>query len=364
MQGSRAPIELNTWQQPGDRSVAAAERGVRPLLRTWPRLAGIALLAITAGCREHAEPSEGTQKAAASAGSGAAGKGASPSGSQAGAGGAVRASASAGRGAAGANAATTPPSLPTPDPSAYQCQPAVVDPGKSGGEGSKCCAGRGVCTAGLALSDAAGLPHDSCSAEPDLRCQPLPAADTGADADAGDTTGAVHCRVQFPGAPVGSADYEGRCVTSCFVQSSPIVSRLQQASCLAGEICSPCFNPLTGESTGACERDGDAASEPAPTAFAECGAGFGYCVPMFAAGNASAQLSQLTCDAGELCAPKNKVADPNACFERCVASLGAGACVPAFLSSAFAIFLEQSSCADNEQCAPCVLFNDRTGVCD
>jgi hypothetical protein len=312
----------------------------------------IALLALSAGCRESNDPSDDTPKGGSKGGAGAAGKSV-PTKPRGGAGG----SSSAGAGAAGRG-----DMVPVPNSSDYQCQPVPVDPGKSGGDGAACCAGLGTCTGDLEGAAAAGLPHDSCSAKPDLRCEPLPVAAT--EDDAGSASGRRSCRVVFPGAPAGSPDYEGRCEPSCFVQASPILSRLSQSSCAAGEICSPCYSPVTGESTGSCDRAGDAPKEEARSGFAECGDGLGYCVPAFAAGNASAQLSQLTCAAGELCAPKIKVSNPNACFERCLSSLGSGSCVPTFLSSGLSAFLEQSSCSATEKCAPCIVLGNRSGVCD
>jgi hypothetical protein len=149
------------------------------------------------------------------------------------------------------------------------------------------------------------------------------------------------------------------------VRNSPIFSRLKQATCADGETCSPCFNPLTAASTGTCERDGDQPKEPAPDGFAECGSGgLGYCVPTYAAGAQASQLVRLTCKAGELCAPKIKAADPNACFEHCMSTTGAGACVPEFIASGFSGFLMRDSCAQGEICAPCDLFGTRLGVCD
>jgi hypothetical protein len=152
---------------------------------------------------------------------------------------------------------------------------------------------------------------------------------------------------------------------SCFVQRSPIVSRLSRATCTEGQTCTPCFNPLTGDSTGACEHAGDAPTEAPLTGFAECADNTGYCLPAFAAGNSAAQLSRLTCAEGELCAPKVKVADPSACFSRCDGgALGPGACVPQFLTAQLGSLLMRASCAVGELCAPCDALGNHTGVCD
>ena len=124
---------------------------------------------------------------------------------------------------------------------------------------------------------------------------------------------------------------------------------------------------MNGKSTGICELPGDSPLEPPPAAFKERAEGnAGYCVPSYAAGGAAAQLSQLTCAAGELCAPKNKVADPDACFERCdtAIGLGPGACAPSFLAAGLGGILQMSTCKAGELCIPCDAVNIRTGVCD
>jgi hypothetical protein len=152
---------------------------------------------------------------------------------------------------------------------------------------------------------------------------------------------------------------------ACFAASSPLIARLQRSSCGEAELCTPCFNPLTGESTGTCELGEDSSNEPAPPPFTECSDASGYCIPAFAAGNSASELSKLTCGDGELCAPKVKVADPQACFARCLSGLlGPGACVPEFLTSDLAAFLMQDTCASGELCAPCAAAGTRTGVCD
>ncbi len=249
----------------------------------------------------------------------------------------------------------------TIDPSAYMCEPKPGDTGGPGESGAACCSGLGTCS-GVAIGANAGMPHDTCKAQPDLRCAPNPPA---ADEDAGTPAGFAGCRVMFPGAPPTAASFEGRCLPDCFVKHSPIVSRLSRGTCAEAQTCMPCYNPLNGRSTGACEQPGDSPLDPAPPGFVECSGGAGYCVPAFAAGSQAAQLSQLTCAAGELCGPKIKVADPDACFPRCDAGLyGSGACAPDFLAGPAAALLNGLGCNMGELCIPCVALGTRTGVCD
>jgi hypothetical protein len=240
------------------------------------------------------------------------------------------------------------------------CVPKPGDVGGAKESGADCCDGLGTCS-GEAGGANAGLPHETCKAQPDLRCVPKPPV---SDEDGGSANFAS-CRVQFPGSPASAPSFEGRCLPSCFVRYSPIASRLSQATCASGEICSPCYSPLNGRSTGTCDRLGDSPLDPPLAGFAECSEGLGYCVPTYAAGGAAAQLSRLSCQPGELCAPKIKVADPEACFERCDAgSFGPGACAPDFLAGPASPLLNGLGCRPAELCIPCVALGTRTGVCD
>jgi hypothetical protein len=253
--------------------------------------------------------------------------------------------------------------------SAYTCQPKPTDSGGAARADSRCCAGMGVCTGDVSDGIANGFPHDTCSADDSLYCLPnkreVMASADDSDAGAAEPMAFAACRVSFPGAPADFPDYEGRCLPLCFAAQNPLRARLSQSSCGAGELCAPCFDPLTGDSTGSCELQGDAPKEKGPEAFADCADGQGYCVPAFAAGMQAGQLAQLTCEEGELCGPKNKVADPNACFARCDSGMfGPGACVPTFLASVGAGILQQADCEAGMVCGPCELFGTRTGVCD
>jgi hypothetical protein len=263
----------------------------------------------------------------------------------------------AGNGSAAGSSGTIPPA--ENGTSAYGCKPKTIDPGGFVGVGSACCTGLGVCT--KAEDAHPSLPHASCSADDNLLCNPRPVETNFDDAGRIDT----YCRVLLPGTPAGGTDYEGRCVETCFVQNSPILARLSQATCTTGQTCAPCYSPLDGKSTGACERDGDAPIDPQPQGFTECGSGkLGYCVPSYAAGAQASQLSRLNCEAGELCAPKIKAADPNACFAHCTSLLGPGACVPDFLAGNFASLISRGECAESELCGPCEIFGTRSGICD
>jgi hypothetical protein len=78
-------------------------------------------------------------------------------------------------------------------------------------------------------------------------------------------------------------------------------------------------------------------------------------------------LPQLTCASGEVCAPKVRVLDSQACFAHCDSMLGGpGACIAGFVIAEMnRSFLMKSDCQTGELCAPCVSPLDMkpTGAC-
>lgn len=259
----------------------------------------------------------------------------------------------------------------------YNCQKLPPrDPGGDGADGAECCeiAGTkyGVCTKASEITDPlqkSSFGFDSCDKEADLKCAPTAAA----LADAGALGVFASCSWT-----VGTRELEGRCLPKCFIAGNPAASQLVQADCEANLLCAPCFNPIDGTKTGACEfKEGDTAAEPAPEPFVECGGetagepGGGLCVPKdlaLASNNPAAEaLTALTCAEGEVCAPTVKVRDLQGCFEKCatvdtLAALGpqyaSGGCVPAYVVTATnpmgSAILQQGTCAAGEQCAPCL----------
>jgi hypothetical protein len=252
----------------------------------------------------------------------------------------------------------------------YECKPPAPEKGGTAKTGEACCEGLGVCTKNASGTGAAGYGLDKCAAGKDLKCVPvLPSADFDAGDDDGGASGPIaSCRVELP-ATLGDFDLEGRCVPGCFITGDPSAANLGQSSCNSGSKCVPCYSPVTGESTGACEQDGDSPTESAPPGFAECGDGIGYCVSadtvMMTSG--MAMLPQLTCDADQVCAPKVKVIDQKACFAHCDSVIGGpGACIAAYIvPEATRGLLQQSTCEDGEKCAPCINPTDMkpTGAC-
>jgi len=245
---------------------------------------------------------------------------------------------------------------PVPDAGdPYTCEPPAPEEGGSADEGESCCGGLGRCSRNVSGPGTASYGLDECTDGQDLKCVPLEmeaSQDAGADDDAGASAQLASCRMTL-GSTAGQ-DFEGRCIPSCFL-SGQASANLMQSTCEASERCVPCYSPITGESTGACNRPGDAPVEAAPAGFAECGEeNIGYCVPAGAGSGSGAMLPQLTCGDDQVCAPKLRVLDQSACFARCQ-SLGPGACVAKFvIDPQFQSILPMSTCMPGELCAPCV----------
>lgn len=252
----------------------------------------------------------------------------------------------------------------------YTCQAKLAahppDPGGDGAQGSACCAGLGSCQlqGAIMLDLKASLGHDACKAgagDADLRCAPKELKHNGV------------CHAQ-----TGGAALEGRCLSRCLLAGDPKALLLTTTDCGAGDeqVCAACYDPVSGEATGACTlQPGDKPSEPAPTPFKSCGVymgsgdAAGVCMPKSlatASGNAvAATLPQDSCAESEVCVPKLKSVDFNACFAECetsalVQAAGSkeGGCIPPYIAATSnpeaVTFLEQGSCAAGEVCAPCL----------
>jgi hypothetical protein len=206
-----------------------------------------------------------------------------------------------------------------------------------------CCGPLGHCVPSSILTTAQQslLGKDTCTATGDL-CAP--------DVFAGSGLKATTCRA------LGTLSAEGRCIPACLPSIQAQASRLDQATCDAGYLCAPCFDPTTGVTTGACDQNGDKPAEPAKT-YPTCCSGDGSCVPKTLVPTAQqSQLGADTCTGTDiLCAPK-KLADPaykpptcnsiGGLEGRCLAE-----CVPAVAAQKNR--LPKDTCATGELCAPC-----------
>jgi hypothetical protein len=173
-------------------------------------------------------------------------------------------------------------------------------------------------------------------------------------------------------------DAEGRCVPVSLPAVRAQVGRLPQGGCAPDERCAPCYDPISGEKTGACEAGcGPETSEPAKV-FAKCCTNRGTCVPLSIAGSIANAAPGDTCagaDASdpEKCVPTTRAQNPDMKFPTCMAQVAPfpavpGGCVPDCIITdpLQKGFLVQGTCATGELCAPCVnpLDQMRTGACD
>jgi len=164
---------------------------------------------------------------------------------------------------------------------------------------------------------------------------------------------------------------EGRCAPLCLPQVSQQQAFLKQQTCPANHLCAPCYDPRTGQDSGACSRGcNDHPVEP-PVTFPTCCNGDGLCVPLdYVPANSRSQLAALDCQpqagAQVACAPAEKVRDFAFKYPPC--ANGAGACISTCLiqSNPNAGLLLRDICADDEKCVPCINPTDqtRTGACD
>lgn len=204
------------------------------------------------------------------------------------------------------------------------------------------------------------LATQECTSHPDLLCVAPAAALTGSNgyrpqACHDDTLGA-----------------EGRCLPACLPQVAMQARQLRQGECPSSELCVPCFDPFTGDTTGACTQSGDAPRER-PFVFERCcGAGDsaqGVCVPQALLPNPKPQLASGNCqDSRTVCVPLKIATNFNdvaqAGLDSCTSLSGRGACMNAcFIDPLQSSLLTTSTCSTAEKCVPCSLDGSPTGVC-
>jgi hypothetical protein len=229
------------------------------------------------------------------------------------------------------------------------CDSGPTDPPKTF---DKCCSDRGLCVPPeLAASQAKNLNQDTCGTG--TLCAPTELTDP-----------------MFKAKTCDSIDgTEGRCISTCVGGAvARQRDRLPTAGCGTDEICAPCYDPITGEDTGACTVNGDKPAKPKQT-FARCcgesnGQPVGVCVSPELAGGQAMALRQEICGEGKLCAPIAKASDPAFEFQTCSSILGNGVCVNECIPDPTqAALLSRAGCAQDELCAPCNLLGSPTGAC-
>jgi hypothetical protein len=166
---------------------------------------------------------------------------------------------------------------------------------------------------------------------------------------------------------VGSA--EGRCLPACLPGLAQQAERLFQDGCPEHEQCAPCFDPLDGSSTGACQLGGDPGPRQAPVVLPRCCGELGRCLPERAVSESDRkQLERAACSDGSLCTPTPLLGSAEYVPQTCrTPLLGAeGRCLPACLP-ALARRSEPAAldCPAEHGCAPCFdpVEGSATGAC-
>ncbi len=165
---------------------------------------------------------------------------------------------------------------------------------------------------------------------------------------------------------------EGRCLSPCIPEVAERGEYLDRDICGEFELCVPCYDPLTGESTGACDLGcGPGPTEPAPPPAATCCTdGGGTCVPKHLIPPAQVgSLGKDVCpEPDQRCVP-NQLLDSNWDPEPCApstilifAGIDEGVCMPSCVEAVKSI--GAGSCDDGYKCAPCEVFGKPTGACE
>jgi hypothetical protein len=185
------------------------------------------------------------------------------------------------------------------------------------------------------------------------------------------------------------AGAEGRCLSVCVPQVAERAEMLPQDVCDDGWLCTPCFDPITGEDTGACNQGCDGGPIEAAVTFPDCCEGAAKCIPgVLVPEEQRDQLGTEGCDeeAGDLCVPNVFAEDPSWSPPECdpgdsgsglLSFSSGGRCMPECIpevanpeSPIGEISFSESTCDPGFLCVPCSidffgLFPVRnTGVCD
>lgn len=192
--------------------------------------------------------------------------------------------------------------------------------------------------------------------------------------------------------------FEGRCLSACLPPVAAQAGFLPDAGCQPGELCTPCYDPFTGEPTGAC---GLSCDEPPLTAaeenvFKPCcqNKAGGHCLPLELVGEQAAKrFDKVECEglgeAGTVCVPDivyeqvaaqgffqgapceldiliiaKTASDDAACLPRCIPEVEEQSVMIEMMdTSPFTIDL-QSNCPDGFACLPCTDQTIPTGACE
>jgi hypothetical protein len=157
---------------------------------------------------------------------------------------------------------------------------------------------------------------------------------------------------------------EGRCLNVVIPQVAAEASQLTQSTCATYEKCVPCFSPIDGTKTGACNLSCDPGPTQPIVLFPSCckenGTDEGRCVPTeIIPSSEQSNLSGSGCDQDNDCVPSEMLNLASFKPPTCTATgflVGSysGVCLSSCLSFGIqGIALAQGTCDSIHTCAPC-----------
>jgi len=165
------------------------------------------------------------------------------------------------------------------------------------------------------------------------------------------------------------AGAEGRCLSMVLPDVAAQADLLPQDTCAPSERCTPCFDPIDGTPTGACNLSCDTGPTQPPTTLAECCGGRARCVPSTSIpADQQDQLSEQECkndQPGSLCVPDEILNDGPfpACSGNNILGNYTGVCLSSCLDFGIqGIVLDRGTCSSGFKCAPCTSFGQPTGA--
>jgi len=221
----------------------------------------------------------------------------------------------------------------------------------------RCCEGTGTCVPGelVPVEQRDLLGEDTCAQATPNMCTP----------------NAFLAPDYVPPACDGAGDLEGRCLSTCLPLVADQIELLSQADCEDVQACVPCYDPFSGEATGACSLPGDPGPAGPPVTFAKCceiqGRQEGTCIPAELLPEAQVDsLPQESCaEDTQRCVHESLLVDPPVAPPTCSAGFfGEGRCLrECMVEGGLAGLVSQQDCADNDLCVPCSILGNPTGVC-
>lgn len=173
-----------------------------------------------------------------------------------------------------------------------------------------------------------------------------------------------------PSCTASATGSEGRCMPACLPAVQAALGLLRVDGCEEHQRCVPCYDPITGATTHACEHGEDLGPQEPPKTFEDCCEDRGRCVPGAALSSQQRDvLGMDTCGSELLCVPLENLEQPADSPAPCkVELLGVAGgclseCIPAVAENAE--LLTRASCSTGQLCVPCIdpQSGEPTGAC-